>query len=966
MNKPFLYKVVTDIQKKFGKELSDIAIVFNNKRPITYFKKYLSDVYNQALWSPEFYTISEFFESESQEIVADDISQFFHLYRCYNNILKKEGRKEETFEEFYPLAEIILSDFAELDYELVSVDRVFDILYDTTKIDLEFDAHSEEQKNFLKTFWSTFQSEDHSYVQQRFLKLWKRLPLLYKEFKRSLLKDGATTLASIYRNIAEKEHAGDKYINRFSKIIFIGFNALNNAEKTIFKRWQDQNLALFYFDVDPYYMEDPNQEAGHFLRQNIAQTGLKNSLEDSPGLIKNKQEPIKLYGSGGMTAQAKLLSKHLETNYHVSQEKSTGILLADEQLLLPLLQSLPDIPVNITTGYPFSQSPIFSLLSLWMDIQHEISINQKDKLPYDWLKNLLSNPFSGITQEEKDLFFKEVSKKQNYEIDISELKLSNAVLSHFFKPINQAKDLIPGASLLLDTLLEQEKANHNARRLEIILIVEAKKALNKLFLGFSNTLFPTIDFQRGLIKRALSSVKAAIQGDPTYGVQIMGLLESRSLNFDSLYVLGANEGVLPKSSPRTTFIPFSIRQAFGLSLPENQQALSAYLFFRQIQHAKEINVYYNSLVNYSGTGEESRFIKQLEYEARLKVIRYQHAQPIYFKKPSIPLAIEKDKDVLNKLQNKYLKAQNTLSASALTTYLNSPLEFFIKYVAEIKEPPTISQEIEANKLGTIIHNVMERILTPFLGLEDFSSTQELKLLKSKVSQHVVQEIGIQHYKNYTKLNELSALEHIMHKIACSYISTFLDYDIKNYEFFKIIELENNEDYILDFPIVVNGKEEIIKLFGIIDRVDQVVTHDGELINRIVDYKTGGDELNFKIEDSLKLTCPKNKALIQTLFYTYIYQKIKNANDYQPHLYVARTMQSEGTLFYTGSGKKKRFLDTTLIQELKDQFEDFLRMSIEQIFDCESPFIHHPESIVYPNSPYEYLLQSTESAKLDEE
>jgi ATP-dependent helicase/DNAse subunit B len=462
-------------------------------------------------------------------------------------------------------------------------------------------------------------------------------------------------------------------------------------------------------------------------------------------------------------------------------------------------------------------------------------------------------------------------------------------------------------------------------------------------------------FQIGLVRKAIAPINSAIEGDPLDGVQIMGLLESRCLNFDQIYILGANEGILPKTSSSSTFLPNNLRKAYGLPVLENQDALSAYLFYRHFQYSEGIHLFYNSVVDESSTGEESRFVRQLEFESQFQFVKHIQQQPITFPPVGNELIIPKMGEIWDKMMWMYVENKKRLSATALTTYLQSPLQFFMKHIAEIKEPPSISQEFEMNRLGIVIHEAMEKIFLPYKGKAEFVPTKILLERVNEVDNLVVAEIGLQYHHVFQSLEELNSLQRIMHKIASEYIKVFLQYDADNYTAFKIIELENDEDYVLDFPIQIQGKTEQIRLFGIIDRVDEVLTAQGEVKTRIVDYKTGADTVIFKDMEKVFAANTENKALLQTLFYTYVYEQVTGRRHLEPHLYVARRMRDDGTIFGNSKGHA---LEGEFLVEQKEAFVDFLRKTLEEIFDPEIPFRHHPEMHVYDSDPYTLFYQNT--------
>mgnify|MGYP000850266154 CR=1 FL=1 len=949
MQTAFLKLVAEDIQKRFGNDLSEIAIVFNNKRPITYLKKHLADVYGQAIWSPQFFTIQEFFKLSTDATEASPLGQFFHLYKIHNELLATEGKSPESLEEFYPIAEIILSDFGQLDYDLVPIEQIYLELYDNTKIDIAFQHLSSEQQGFIRQFWQSFSIAGHSGVQERFLQLWKRLPILYDKFKERLRAAGQTNFPTIYRDLVEGRAPYQQFSSSFQQILFVGFNALSKAEAKLFKQWQDEGKALFYFDTDAYYLEDTMQEAGLFIRRNLFQTGLVNALGDSPNIIGNRTSTVNLYASTGRVSQTKLLYDILQQ--HTEGDQSAAILLADENLLVPLLQSLPEVNPNITTGYPLTQSPIYGILDLWMEVHLEISHYKKRKLSYQLVETFINHPLTLVSVGDKLQIQKEIAEKQLFEISLEDLRFKSC-FPQFFVPIENAARLIPSLIQLIEDLLHSISSQERIRQIDNNLLVETKKTLHQLLLGF-DTIDPlSISFQIGLIKKAISPINSAIEGDPLHGVQIMGLLESRCLNFDNVYILGANEGILPKTANSPTFIPNSLRSAYGLPILENQDALSAYLFYRHFQYSEGIHIFYNGIVDESSSGEESRFIKQLEFESKFHFERRVQQQPIQFADKAAEIIIEKRDEIWAKMYQDFIVNQKRISATALTTYLQSPLQFFFKHIANIKEPPSISQEFEMNKLGTIIHNVMERIFLPFKELTDFTSTKVLLKQVDQIEPLVVREIGLQYQTALNSASDLNSLQRIMLKIASEYVKMYLEYDIANYKAFRIIELENDIDYTLPFPVEINGKAEQVTLYGIIDRVDEVITHDDRIISRIVDYKTGGDSVLFKEIDQVFAPNTENKAMVQTLFYAYVFEQKTGRTQLEPHLYVARKMREEGTLF----NGKEGVLTAEFLAFQKENFIKFLSNILTEIFNPNIPFRHNPEAVIYPNDPYTLFYQ----------
>lgn len=336
MNKSFLQEVAEDLVARFGDGLKDTAIIFNNKRPVAYLQQYLANAIGKPFWSPSFFTIQEFFELSSPLPVADIYTQFFTLYHAYSYLLEQEGLPSIRPDVFYSTAQTMLRDFGQVDTELVSAKGLFSELEDIAVIQQQFSHLNEEQQVFLEQFWSSFSAGRQQAQQEQFIRMWRRMPLLYDAFHANLNEQGFTTMGCVYRRLAETRSEIS-----FTKLIFIGFNALSKAETIVFKRWQDEDKALFYFDTDNYYMADPLQEAGFFLRTHQERTGLVNAVGCNPNNLREHPKTIEVYRTQGRTAQAKLLQAQLTAH----DPGSIAVILADEQLLFPVLQTIPsEIP----------------------------------------------------------------------------------------------------------------------------------------------------------------------------------------------------------------------------------------------------------------------------------------------------------------------------------------------------------------------------------------------------------------------------------------------------------------------------------------------------------------------------------------------------------------------------------------------------------------------------------------------
>ncbi|WP_207424532.1 PD-(D/E)XK nuclease family protein [Desertivirga brevis] len=938
--KSFLQEVAADLLTRFNGDLQDIAIVFNNKRPGLFLKKHLGELYGKSLWSPAFFTVGEFFAKSSNLIVADQFTQFFVLHREYNRILREEGKEEISPDKFYSMAEIILGDFSQIDYDLVNAQELFCELEDIAVIQQQFPHFNPEQYQFLERFWSSFSKEKQQSFQQKFIDLWRRMPSLYNAFHEELKNAGYSTIPALYRSLAENESS--EFVNQFRQVVFIGFNALNRAEAKLFKHWQEIEKAVFYFDADSYYLDDQLQEAGLFIRRNLAVTGLVNALGESPSFIKREGKRVQVIQVHGHAAQAKAISQFENIKEYLAEAndpEKTAIIIADESLLLPVLQTIPadTAKVNVTMGFPLAQSTVFGLIDLWLSIQEQVHRERKDSIYYKDVLAFLSHPLTGVQEREKEILQKRMLENQWVEVPLTELHFSSLLAPNFFTVKHAGLQTIDALYVLLTAVLEQRQKQGQLQQLEANLLMAVSKELNLLYDGLSTYQenLP-LSFALSLIRKALQGLSVPLEGEPLRGIQVMGLLESRCLDFENVIILGVNEGTLPKLSTSPSFIPDTIRRVHGLPVLENQDAIAAYLFYRLLQRPGNISLVYNSLIDESNSGESSRFLRQLEFESGFTFEYYLQNQPVQIESVK-DLVIEKKGKVWTALQ-KFLQSKGNwddekISATALTTYLNCSLQFFLKYVAKIKEPEEITENLEANQVGSVLHQVMEWYYEELSRDNRLITAEDIKKKRQEVPKLCKQALSMVLFGNKTKLRAPNSMQQIILRIVEEYVDAILSHD-ETVAPFSIIELENKKDYKLRFPISIREKEHQVLLYGIIDRVDQ---RDG--IIRIVDYKTGSDEVKYNDLDALfeRDGNKQNKAMIQTLFYTYIYEQVKQVERVEPNLYIIRRMGNDGTLFFSGGRGSKAVLQAEHLEDIKSGFYSRLKGLLEELFDAEIPF-----------------------------
>lgn len=945
----FLYKVAEDLKKRFGQNISQTAVVFNNKRPMIFLKKYLAQVYGQTILSPSMFTIQEFMALSTQKAIAHELSRFFLLFDCYNQLLPEDEKVNP--ETFFPLSQTILSDFDQIDYARVSPEALFTHLKDLGELRRHFSDFSPEQQKFLENFWGSFSTEKQVYVQERFIELWKRLPKLYSLFQQKMLQQGLISMATVYRNLAEEKADRPAFLEDFQQIIFVGFNALNRCESDLFKKWQAEGKALFYFDGDEYYVSDKMQEAGHFLRNNMEQYGLKNAMGRFPSQLNNTEKQIRIYPVSGHSAQAKTLANLLLPENRIpleDQGEKVAVILADESLLTPVLQSISDaFKLNITMGVSIRHSPVFHFIQQWISLQQELQNQSLKPRSLEKLNDLLHIGLLGFTDAELETIQKQYFQLNHQEF-INFLRHLNPIAHLFFCRQETGLQCIDALKELITLILHQKEADGRLPLLTGSLLLRTFQELNKLrdhLESYERHLTATLALS--LTFRCISAIQAPIVGEPLEGIQIMGMLESRCLDFDEIYLLGANEGILPQNSQQNTFIPDSLRRAFGLPLKEDQEALSAYLFYRLCQRVNRMNIFYNSLVDIHSSGEVSRYISQLSFESNLS-LNHIPEPSLITGAPEKPdrIKITKSEDTLLRLNQYVAPATKAFSPTALKTYLNCPLQFFLKYIASIPEPEGASDPLNAAIMGQAFHKIMQDFYTEFEQSGAIITKEKINSRREMLPQLCKQALYTALPESFFISNSQDSRLIIAQKILIENAKVILKHDAEKLAPFKILELES--DCSLSLPMQFSGEEtpQIINFKGIIDRVDEV---NGRI--RIVDYKTGGDstEISGGI-DSLFDTKnnARNPAAFQILFYTLLYYK-KHGILPEPHLYIIRKIADETTsIHFKGKTNKDKpvFTDENIVL-----FEENLVRLMAAIFSKEVPFQHNPESKYCSNSAY---------------
>lgn len=947
----FLKQVAQDIINKQS-ELQRFCLVFPNKRTDVYFKKYFAQIIGKSSWSPETYTIENIIKKQTRLKNPDKLFLLFELYEIFKNYFYKKDTnffKDFTFDKFFPTGEIILRDFNEIDNYLVNVKDLYQNIESFEKIDFNLSYFTEEQKAALKEFWQNFSIEKASDEKDRFIELWNALPEIYKIFTTSLLSKKLAYNGLRNRYLAKKITANEADFNLYDTYIFIGFNALNKTEKKLFGHLHKIGKAKFYWDYDNYYIADNKQEAGLYLRENLKV--FPDEFKEKHLNLLSSDKKVEIIGVPLEVGQAKTIPtifKNLKIDFANEKElEKTVIIIPDEEMLFPILHSIPPEikSVNVTLGFPLKDTTLYALLKNWLQLQNSYQI--KKKYYYKDVLGIISHP--SISDK-----LGELSKKISQHIESVNmvnvmpsylLAYKNDLLDLLFTPLSKDAnvDILTSMLNLLFTIFNKSLKEEDQDSLQTIdneYIYQVYLQIKRLKEIIENT--TNVDFNTNLIikllNQVINSIRIPFTGKTIDGLQVTTLMETRNLDFENVIILSMNEGIIPEKSQSSSFISQTMRVAFDLPVAKFQDSLFAYFFYGVIQRAKNITLLYNNTSGSSNSnGELSRFVQQLIFETNLNI---EHKQ---FKQELIPVKnkrifIDKNENILSSLNSYFIKNKDStkqFSASGINTFIDCSLKFYFRYIAQIKQPEMVEEEISPLTFGNILHNTIEKLYSDFLenkksyflDSKDFAKIK--KLVPKYVSQAFKEEYNLQENEQF----QFTGTNIIIREAIVQNIENILKID-KKYAPFKIIDLEAKYGYTAEIKVDTSENEtKKIGLRGIFDRVDE---KDG--IRRVIDYKTGSVKKRFTTLESLFMSdnASRNRTVFQALFYGLIMkQKFGNA-DFKPGIYDIRGMVKKDFSADLIFGKLN--IEPDNFAEIINEFEFLLSEKFSELFDIEIPFV----------------------------
>ena len=923
---PFLRQIAEVFYKEQGSNISNTCFVFPSRRAGKFFIEHIKNISNETLLAPECLTISELFDSLCPEYEKEDkIGLLFHLYESYKTVTGSD----ENFNKFLGIGEIILKDFNDLDNYLVNAKYIFSDIEEIKRYEQE-NFLTEEQYKCIEKFLGLIANDNSEYKQKTYA-LWRKMLDIYNHFKNKLKEEKICYDGMQHRMVVENE-IPDHLLPK--QVVFVGFNALDGATKALFDILKNKGIADFYWDYDFKYAnisEDKANKAHYFRKNNLEKYKSKYVLKEE-SFPKTKIHTIGCASNIGQTKYTNILLSELLSTEKSTKEESdnnikTALILSDESLLIPMLYALPkDESINITMGYPIKYTSTYNFIDFFLALHKNYKSENSTQGTYNNTntKEILSHPYL------VSLCREEIEKLDRFTFNTSNIPaeklISEGLMSLIFTPC-EYKDLLKRLLTILDYLQE-----HIDKELDL-----DKECLREASIATKKTItllerYQNISIDANTIYKIMTSVLKMVNlsfiGEPLSGLQMMGMLETRCLDFDNIIITSFNEGIFPKSDIGNSLIPYSVRKPYNLPTTDHQDAIFAYNFYRLIKRASNVWLIYDTRNNNdNSTGEVSRFVKQLEYLYNVEIDKKQvtHVPEIC---KTEPIVIDKTDEDINDIKN-YL--ENTgLTPSALNEYINCPLKFYYTYIKGIREQSKVSTTIDAAQFGRIFHTVMELIYHPrtneIVDEEYISSFKEkdIKELTTKaVILHLYDLKDISDVTNYSY--EVSGENKILYEIIVKMVQNMLECD-KNRAPFK--HISNEKKYTKQYT---TSSGNAIKLKGFIDKVDETAN-----AVQLIDYKTTKLNENIdatkvdKAEDLANFFYKPNdkkyvKEILQMCFYNILHQDL-TSKPIETYLFLSRM-----------SFDTRNFLANTLVQlpaNWEETFKTHLDIVVNNLLNKE--------------------------------
>ena len=913
-NNYFLDKIASVLIQDYSELLPDTTVVLPNKRAKIFLIEALKNQIQNNVFSPKIISIEEFVQEIASIRPIDPIALLFEFYEVYLSITPKKTR--QPFETFANWAKTLLQDFNEIDRYLLDPSHVLSYLKDIEDIKR----------------WG-IEVENKTQLLENYIDFWKLLPQYYNTLYVHLMEKGMGYQGLIYREAVNNlNHFTDAIQQR--QFIFAGFNALNAAEEKIIQHLLSCDIAKIYWDSDQAFINDQFHDAGLFIRR-FKETWNYYKTNPFEWIVNDfsKTKNIHVIGTPKMIGQAKIVGSIIEKiAIETNKLDDVAIVLGEESLLVPLLYALPSaVPaLNITMGYPGKNNPAQILVAKLFRM-HNNAITRKNAgyvMYYKDVLDILTHPLVQSYSNTQRLV--DAINRNNYTF-ITHKKLMELAqkptplfLLLFDKWENSAVAVLEKISELLQTIKTNLSDDSEDEKIAKAFVYAIFKIINKLISYYSqHTHIDSIETLQAIYKQVVDLAEVSFEGEPLNGLQIMGVLESRVLDFETVIVTSMNEGNFPAGKSMNSFIPYDVKKELGLPTFKEKDAIYTYHFYHLLQRAKTIYLLYNTESEGLDAGEKSRFITQLEIEKQDNhLLTHEVYNPVLPENIYVPMEIPKSEMVMERLKE---IAEKGFSPSALTSYIRNPIDFYFQKILRIREAEEVEENIAVNTLGTIIHESLKALYEPFIGkfISESDITSCFKLLGDEV---------FRQFKLIYKEGEIKKGKNLLaFEVAKRHVSNFLKMElesIRSKDVIKILALEQTFERTLHhpslpFPILIKGNVDRIEL-----RNDKI---------RIIDYKTGKvDKGNMVLKEWRGLTEDiKNDKIIQVLAYAFIFEELPFEKPVEAGIISFKNLKSGFLPFVLKEDKEtKLFVDDEVLNEYCLQLVELLG----EILNPNIPFI----------------------------
>ena len=932
--KSFLQETAQDLYARYGSGISSLYLLFPSRRARLFFTDALAAIAERPLWQPRWTTVDELMGEVSGLHTADRLRLIAELFKTY-----KEYHPTEQFDRFYFWGDMMLNDFDTVDKYMVDARMLFANIADIKEIESDLSYLTAEQRRIVAAFWGCFGDEAGLSDEKRsFLDMWRTLYDVYTGFRSRLRSQGIAYGGMMHREAAEMLRDGRGELPQGRRYAVVGFNALSECEKQLFRSLSAGGSADFYWDYDSYYCDRPEQEAGMFLRENIRMFPPRADI--SHDSMRGVAKRLTSVAAPSNAVQCKYVSEILAQltarNGGRPLDKETAIVLTDENLLLPVLHSLPAgvEKANVTMGYPLRRTLAYSFVERLIELQaHRRSKNGEATFWHADVSGLLAHPYiSEYEPETTRAIADEMVKNRRTQVAAPTL-WRNDLLRTIFRAAESRPEMESWLAEVVESVARLPYTGEDAhQRTEFLTVMADEIAKTRNSLRDCGIEDVGTQVYTSLLRKHLQTLRIPFDGEPLEGIQIMGILETRNLDFRNVIVLSMTDDNFPGAlSSQSSLVPYNLRAAYALPTPEHHEGVYAYYFYRLIQRAENVYMCYCSHADDKTTGEPSRYIRQLEFESGMRIARTEVGLEVTLEAAQ-SMEIVKDRQIEARLM-RFTDTDNPsyLSPTALYRYVACPMRFYFATVAQLGGEDEITDEVDARTFGNILHGAMQLLYGRIKDEHSPAATLRAMAAAGEVERAVGQAINNEWLKDPSATpDDYSGNLTLVGEIVARYIRDgIIRYD-SQHDGFTVVGIE--EPVEAQFGFESCGRRLTMHFKGYSDRIDSL--DDGSL--RVVDYKTGTPHLEFESVDALFNGTARERAsnIIQTLLYSmmlsrrhdrrvvptlYYVQKMAAA-DYSPRI-ICRQPESREVCY----------------AECADEFERQLGAVLAEMYDMRVPF-----------------------------